>query len=71
MYEIKKSLISSRLKQIHMSQQELAIRLGVSKSTVSMYVNTHTIMNLDVARNIAYILSCDIYDLYEWEFIDT
>jgi DNA-binding XRE family transcriptional regulator len=49
-----------------MSQQELAERIGVTRQQINHYSNNRRIMTLHVAKNIAFILQCDIDDLYEW-----
>lgn len=66
MYDVGKCLLSDRLLQARMTQQELADKLGVTKQQINHYSTERRIMTLPVARNIAYVLRCDIEDLYEW-----
>ena len=53
------------LKERRMTQTELSIRSGKTKSRISDYANDRYIMSLDTALNIADVLGCSIYDLYE------
>jgi transcriptional regulator with XRE-family HTH domain len=66
LYDVGKCLLSDRLLQARMSQQELAEKLGVSRQQINHYVNKKRIMTIPIAINIAYILNCTIDDLYEW-----
>jgi DNA-binding XRE family transcriptional regulator len=66
LYDVGKCLLSDRLLQAHMSQQELAEKLGVSRQQINHYVKKKRIMTLPIAINIAAILNCNIDDLYEW-----
>jgi transcriptional regulator with XRE-family HTH domain len=62
-----KCLLRSRLKQARLTQTELAKRLNLSQQMISHYVNGRKVMSLEVAYNIAFILDCDVKDLYAWE----
>lgn len=62
-----KCLLRSRLKQARLTQAKLAERLGLSQQMISHYINGRKVMSLEVAYNIAFILGCDIEDLYTWE----
>jgi DNA-binding Xre family transcriptional regulator len=56
-------LLSSR----KMTQQELADRTGIAKSTISAYcVGRRILMPLVNALLIADVLNCEPRDLYEW-----
>lgn len=46
-----------------MTQQDLADDTGISKSTISRYINGEVIPSLKNIVNIAYALECDITDL--------
>ena len=50
-----------------MSQQELALRLGVTRQQINKYIKGKAVMSYQVAYNVASILKCDMPDLYEWE----
>lgn len=66
MYEVGKCLLSDRLLQTRMTQQELADRLGVTRQQINSYTNDRRVMTLAIAKNIAAILRCEIDDLYDW-----
>lgn len=66
MYDVGKCLLSDKLLQARMSQQELADKLGVTRQQINSYTTDRRIMSLPVAKNIATILHCEIDDLYEW-----
>lgn len=66
MYDVGKCLLSDKLQQAHMSQQELAERLGVTRQQIHTYTTGNRIMTLPIAKNISAILHCEIYELYEW-----
>ena len=66
-YAVGKCLLRHRLQDARMSQNELANEMGVTRQQINKYVNNPpTVMSLQVAKNIASILHCDIDDLYEW-----
>lgn len=66
LYEVGKCLLSDRLLQIHMTQQELADRIGVTRQQINSYSRNRRMMTVPIAKNIAKILRCEIDDLYEW-----
>ncbi len=49
-----------------MSQQELAMKLGVTKQQIFKYANNERRMSLQTAMNVSSILGCSIEELYEW-----
>lgn len=52
------------LRQSHMTQQELADRTGISKGTISRYLNAQCMPSVNALVNIAHEFPCaDIYDL--------
>lgn len=65
--EVGRCLISDRLRERHMTQQELADLSGISKSQISDYISKRVIMSLKNAKRIAIVLKCHIDDLYEWK----
>lgn len=66
MIEVGKCLIKNRLRIVKLTQQDLADRLGMSKTQVSDYANGHKKMSLKTAKKVAIVLDCNIDDLYEW-----
>ncbi|MCO0597428.1 helix-turn-helix transcriptional regulator [Peribacillus butanolivorans] len=54
-----------------LTQQQLADRIGCSKSTISDYENLRNIMLVSTAKVIADELNCRIDDLYAWLEVDT
>lgn len=66
MYDVGKCLLSDKLLQARMSQQELADRINVTKQQIHSYVVGNRLMTLPIAKNIASVLHCEINDLYEW-----
>lgn len=66
MYDVGKCLLSDKLLHAHMSQQELADRLGVTRQQINSYTTGSRIMTLPIAKNIATVLHCGVSELYEW-----
>lgn len=58
--------LKSLLQEAWMSQQELADAIGVSRETVSRYINKQRIPSLITAINIAYTLDCNIAELIDF-----
>lgn len=54
------------LKQRNLSQTELARRLKMKPQQIHNYISGRRVMTLEIAKNIATVLSCEIDDLYEW-----
>lgn len=50
-----------------MSQQELALRLGVTRQQINKYNKNRVVMSYQVAYNVSVILGCSMSELYEWE----
>lgn len=65
-YKVGRCLLQSRLDDAHMTQQELANKMGVTKQQINKYVLDKQRMSIETAGNIAAILYCHIGDLYEW-----
>ncbi|WP_231314323.1 helix-turn-helix transcriptional regulator [Neobacillus sedimentimangrovi] len=65
-YIVGRCLLPDLLKKARMSQVELAAKLGVTVQQINKYVINKQKMSLQVAKNIAAILNCNIEDLYEW-----
>jgi transcriptional regulator with XRE-family HTH domain len=66
-YRIGKCLLSERLRQVGMTQSELAERLRVSRQQVNKWATNRQGMSMETAKRIAVILNLDCSDdLYEW-----
>jgi DNA-binding XRE family transcriptional regulator len=63
-------LLQQRLREIGMTQQELADKVHMPKQQISDYANDRVVMSLKNAKNIASAINCAIDDLYEWIPID-
>jgi DNA-binding XRE family transcriptional regulator len=69
-YVVGKCLLSDRLIQVRMTQQELADKLGVTKQQINSYTTNRRMMSLTTAKNIAAVVRCEISDLYEWVIVE-
>ncbi len=49
-----------------MTQQELAEKMSITAQQINKYVLNDRKMSLQVAKNVATVLNCQIDDLYEW-----
>lgn len=49
------------------TQQWLADQIGISKTQLSDYVRMRHKMNVDIAKNIAVTLGCQVDDLFIWD----
>jgi len=65
-YKVGRCLLRERLRNADMTQWELAERLNVREQQINKYVNDRQGMSLQVAKNIASVLDCQMEDLYEW-----
>lgn len=65
-YQIGKCLLSERLRQVGMSQAELARRLGIDRQQVNKWVKGHQRMSVETSMNVATVLNLNIEDLFEW-----
>lgn len=66
-YRIGKCLLSDRLRQIGMTQLQLAEKMGVTKQQVNRWCNNRQGMTMETAKNIASIVGLQSSDeLYEW-----
>ena len=69
-YRIGKCLLTDRLRQIGMTQQQLAEKMGVSKQQVNRWCNDRQGMTMETAKNIASLVGLNCSDeLYEWKRI--
>lgn len=66
-YVVGKCRLQTLLDRKGMSQQELALRLGVTRQQINKYNKNVAVMSYQVAYNISLILKCHMSDLYEWE----
>jgi transcriptional regulator with XRE-family HTH domain len=62
--------ITNLLKEVKLTQAELADRCGMSESTISHYVTKRRIMSIQNAKIIAMVLKVKIDDLYSWDGIE-
>lgn len=62
-----KPKIKVRLAELDMKQQDLAKTIGVTKQTLSLWVNGKSSPTLDTAFKIASILNCKVDDLYTYK----
>lgn len=54
------------LKEANMSQNDLARKTGIERSTISRYVNKICMPSLKSVINISYALNCDLSDLIDF-----
>jgi putative transcriptional regulator len=62
-----KSKIKVRLAELDMKQQELCEKLGVTRQTMSLWVNCKTTPTLETTFKIAKLLNCKVDDLYTYK----
>lgn len=65
-YKVGRCLLQTRLDDAHMTQKELADKMGVTRQQINKYVLGKQGMLIETAGNIAFFLRCHIEDLYEW-----
>lgn len=65
-YIVGRCLLRELLHKSEITQIELAEKLGITPQQVNKYVLNRQKMSIQVARNIADILNCNMEDLYEW-----
>lgn len=65
-YKVGRCLLRELLHRADMEQLQLAHKLNVTPQQINKYVNDKQGMSLEVAKNIASILNCQMDDLYEW-----
>jgi putative transcriptional regulator len=61
-----KCLLLTILNKRGMSQVDLSIKTGISKTQINEYINGTRKMSLANAKLIAHVLRCHIDDLYQW-----
>lgn len=59
--------LKAKLQEYQMTQKELSDETGISKPTISGYVNSTHMPSFKNVLNIAYALECDISELIEIE----
>lgn len=64
---IKRCLLRDRRRRAGLTQQQVAERLGVSKSRISEYENSEINMSIITAKKLAVICGCDINELFIFE----
>ncbi|WP_443146978.1 helix-turn-helix transcriptional regulator [Paenibacillus sp. HWE-109] len=67
---IGRCLLPRILKKQKLSQAEFSIKVNMSESTISHYVNNRRIMSLETAKIIANALGVTIDELYEWQKVE-
>lgn len=65
-YRVGRCLLQEKLDNAKLTQSDLANMLEVPRQQVNRYVHDRQRMSIELARNIASILNCQIEDLYEW-----
>lgn len=65
-YKVGRCLLRQRLREADMTQVELAEELNVTVQQINKYVLDKRKMSLQTAANVAFLLGCNIEDLYEW-----
>lgn len=65
-YKVGRCLLRQRLREADMTQVELAEELNVTVQQINKYVLDKRKMSLQTAANVAFVLGCNIEDLYEW-----
>lgn len=61
------SKLKVRLAELNMKHQDLANELGVTKQTLSLWVNSKSFPTLEMAFKIAKMLECKVDDLFTYK----
>lgn len=64
-YKVGKCLLRQRLIDADMTQQQLADYMDITVQQINKYVLNRQKMSIEVAINIAFVLHCNVEDLYE------
>lgn len=64
---IGKCLLLNIIRQRRMTQADLSVLTGISKTQINEYIANTRRMSLVNAKLIAHVLKCHIDDLYEWK----
>lgn len=62
-----KSKMKVRLAELNLKHQDVANELGVTKQTLSLWVNSRSFPPLETAFKIAKLLDCKVDDLFTYE----
>jgi DNA-binding XRE family transcriptional regulator len=65
-YRVGRCLLKELLIKSGINQVILADTLGISVQQINKYANDVQKMHIETAKNISYVLNCQIEDLYEW-----
>ncbi|WP_077621521.1 helix-turn-helix transcriptional regulator [Sediminibacillus massiliensis] len=65
-YKVGRCLLRERLYESGMTQTQLANKLKITVQQINKYASGRQGMSLQVAKNIASILHCQMEELYEW-----
>lgn len=60
--------LKSVLEEYGMSQGELAKELGISRSSVNMYISGKRMPSIKTLVNIAHVLDCELTDLTDADY---
>ena len=58
--------LAKKMRQKRITQEELSETTGLSKPTISKYVNGRSIPNAYIARKIALVLECSVSELIDF-----
>lgn len=61
--------IKTLLRDRSMKHETLAEMVGVSRQSMSMYINGRTLPNVRIIRRIARALNCDVRDIIDFDYI--
>ncbi|MGD6876914.1 helix-turn-helix domain-containing protein [Bacillus infantis] len=67
---IGRCLLLDILNKKYMTQADLVIKTGLSKSQISEYIGNKNVMGLNAAVIIAHALGCKVEELYELHIED-
>ena len=56
----------SLLNEANMTQQELSKETGLSRATISSYINGRRLPGIKAIINIGYVLDCDLNELIDF-----
>lgn len=61
--------IKTLLRDRSMKHETLAEMVGVSRQSMSMYINGRALPNVRIIRRIAKILNCDVRDIIDFDYV--
>lgn len=63
------SRLKTLLRDRSMKHENLADMIGVSRQSISMYINGKAMPNIRIVRCIARALECDVRDLIDFDYV--